>query len=103
MERKGESFRVIRVRVVEVAAELDGAIMVIVVGVSRTYRVLGGERRLDASGERAAWRARARRVERRAVDGGALRGSKSQDSGLGRSVFCSGAALVKVAAVARLT
>ena len=31
VERKGESFRVIRVRVVEVAAELDGAIMVIVV------------------------------------------------------------------------
>ena len=31
MERKGESCRVIRVRVVEVAAELDGAIMVIVV------------------------------------------------------------------------
>ncbi len=31
VERKGESFRVIRVRVVEVAAELDGAIVVIVV------------------------------------------------------------------------
>ena len=31
VERKGESCRVIRVRVVEVAAELDGAIMVIVV------------------------------------------------------------------------
>ena len=31
VERVGESCRVIRVRVVEVAAELDGAIMVIVV------------------------------------------------------------------------
>ena len=31
VERKGESFRVTRVRVVEVAAELDGAIVVIVV------------------------------------------------------------------------
>ena len=50
VERKGESFRVIRVRVVEVAAELDGAIMVIVVVGVGAYQL--GE--VEACGAHAA-------------------------------------------------
>ena len=89
VERKGESFRVIRVRVVEVAAELDGAIMVIVVVGVGAYQL----------GEIEARRRTIRFPEFVPV---ALGGSAVLDVG---SLLCSGArhALVKVAAVARLT
>ena len=94
MERKGESFRVIRVRVVEVAAELDGAIMVIVVVGVGAYQLgeIEARRRTIRFPEfvPVALGGSARRIGLR-VASGVFAGGRS------------GACLVKVAAVARLT